>query len=171
MARFRSATTPILRRDRDRLALLRKAGRWLLQAMAGATVLLLVAGATAMAIWPPINDVTTGQTPEYPDLQPRAYTFSRDRVFYAVLECIEADDRMTAVSSDLATGVVEAEAQTLSRTFTDDVTIRVEPNGDGGAIVFVRSRSRVGRADFGQNARTIQRLYTALDERLGTATP
>jgi len=171
MARFRSATTPILRRDRDRLALLRKAGRWLLRALAVVTVLLVVAAATAMATWPPINDVTTGQTPEYPDLQPRAYNFSRDRVFYAVLECIEADDRMTPVSSDLATGVVQAEAQTLSRTFTDDLTVRVEPNGDGGAIVFVRSRSRVGRADFGQNARTIRRLFAALDERLGTATP
>jgi uncharacterized protein (DUF1499 family) len=45
----------------------------------------------------------------------------------------------------------------------------VEPNGEGGSVVFAVSASRVGRGDFGQNARTLRRLFAALHENLGVS--
>jgi uncharacterized protein (DUF1499 family) len=129
--------------------------------------LLLVATFASFAIWPPINDVETGATPEYPDIQPRDYRFSADRVLSAASESVEALERFEVVSVDEEAGVVAATADTPSGRFTDDITVRVEANGDGGAIVFVRSQSRVGKGDFGQNARNIEALQQAMDTNLG----
>lgn len=133
-----------------------------------AVVALLVIGMFAsLAVWPPINDVETGATPEYPDLQPRDYRFSADRVLAAASESVEALERFELVRTDEEDAVVEATATTRSGRFIDDVVIRVEANGDGGAIVFVRSHSRVGKGDFGQNARNILALQQAMDSNLG----
>jgi uncharacterized protein (DUF1499 family) len=45
------------------------------------------------------------------------------------------------------------------------VTVRVRGAG-GRSTVSVRSRSRVGKWDFGQNARNIRELLTELDREL-----
>ena len=138
--------------------------------LAVAVGLLFVAFFASLAVWPPINDVTTGETPEYPDVQPRAYSFSQPRVVAAALESIASLERLALVSevaSEEGVHVIEATATTRSGRFTDDVSIRVDANGDGGAVVFIRSHSRVGRGDFGQNARTIRSLQRAMDENLG----
>lgn len=126
-----------------------------------------VAGMVALAAWPPINDVRTGETPEYPDLQPRAYRFSQPRVFAAAEESIVALEGFALVSADGESGTLEATAESRTGWFTDDVTIDVQANGEGGAIVFIRSRSRVGRGDFGQNARNVRALQAAMDANLG----
>ena len=52
--------------------------------------------------------------------------------------------------------------------FEDDVTVTVEAHG-AGSLVNMRSRSRVGRGDFGQNARNIRELQSALESRLELA--
>ena len=49
--------------------------------------------------------------------------------------------------------------------YKDDVTIRVRREG-GRTRVSVRSKSRIGRADFGQNARNIQLFLRELDQEL-----
>ncbi len=49
--------------------------------------------------------------------------------------------------------------------FTDDLTITIAPDGIGSRVD-VRSASRVGQGDFGENARHIRQLLGALDERL-----
>ena len=167
------SSNPLTRTARERQATLRTWLKRLGIASACLAVLLFVAVFAIITTWPPINDVSTGETPEYPDLQPRAYAFTRERVFHATLEVIDADQYLTAVTSDLEAGTIEAEAVTPSGRWTDDVSVRVEPNGEGGAIVFVRSRSREGKWDFGQNARTIERLLASLDSRLAgnAATP
>lgn len=129
--------------------------------------ILVIAMFASLAVWPPINDVETGATEEYPDIQPRDYRFSADRVLAAASESVEAMERFSLVSVDEEAGIVEATADTRSGRFTDDITVRVEANGDGGAIVFVRSQSRVGKGDFGQNARNIVALQQAMDMNLG----
>lgn len=129
--------------------------------------LTFVAGMVALAVWPPINDVRTGETPEYPDLQPRAYRFSQPRVFAAAEESIVSLDGFDLVSADAESGLLEATAESRTGFFTDDVTLEVQANGEGGAIVFIRSRSRVGRGDFGQNARNVRALQVAMDANLG----
>jgi uncharacterized protein (DUF1499 family) len=60
-----------------------------------------------------------------------------------------------------AAGTVAATRRTRIFRFTDDVTIRLEPTSTG-TRVHVRSKSRVGRSDFGQNRRNVIELFTAL---------
>lgn len=150
-------------KPRPNTAIVRTVGR---VAAVVATV-LLVGGLGLLAAWPPINDVTTGRTPQYPEIQPRDYSFSRPRVLAAAVESIEALPRFELVEADEESGTIDATASTRSGWFTDDVTVRIEHNGEAGAIVFIRSRSRVGRGDFGQNARNILALQEAMDENLG----
>jgi len=50
--------------------------------------------------------------------------------------------------------------------FKHDVTILVVPAEKGGAKVRVRSTSRVGRYDFGQNAKHIRDLFTEIQKAL-----
>jgi len=48
----------------------------------------------------------------------------------------------------------------------DDVTIRVRPASGQSVSVDVLSRSRVGKGDFGANARRIAQFLEALDSTL-----
>lgn len=128
---------------------------------------VVVTGFTLLMIWPPINEVETGATPEYPDIQPRAYRFTQTRVIGAVEEVLEEIERFSHVETDLEAGVIRGEAISRTGWWIDDVEIRVEANGDGGAIVFMRSASRVGQADFGQNANNIRELFAAIEHNLG----
>jgi uncharacterized protein (DUF1499 family) len=129
---------------------------------------LLVAGAVAAALaWPRINDVETGRTPEYPDLQVRTYREDVATVAKAAQKAVERMPRWTFVGAGQGPGGAEVKAvhKTLVFRFSDDVTVRVRNMG-GRAAVSVRSRSRVGKWDFGQNARNIRELLAELDREL-----
>jgi fatty-acyl-CoA synthase len=73
------------------------------------------------------------------------------------------------LATDPASGIVRAEAR---RAFpfpaSDEVTVTVTPDGNGARVV-IRSRSRVGKADLGENARHIRALQAAMDQRLPPA--
>ena len=64
---------------------------------------------------------------------------------------------------DPAAGIVEANETSAIFRFVDDVVVRVRPGAQGGSIVDVRSRSRVGQSDLGANAARIRRLSAALE--------
>ena len=51
--------------------------------------------------------------------------------------------------------------------FTDDLEVTIKPE-NGKSRVDVISRSRVGKSDFGENARHVSKFLTALDEELGS---
>ena len=121
-----------------------------------------------LGIWPVINIVETERTPEYPDIVPRALAASPGRVFDAAMHAVNRLPRWSVVSYDDRTGEIRAEATTRMLRFVDDVTIRVEGHGDG-ARVHVRSASRVGKGDFGQNARNIRAFLSELDRQLAQA--
>ncbi len=63
------------------------------------------------------------------------------------------------------TGILEATAPTMIFGFLDDVVVRIESTPDG-AQVDMRSASRIGAHDLGQNARRIRGFLAALDEAL-----
>jgi len=130
---------------------------------------LIVAGAAAYAFttWPTINDVETGKTPEYPDLQPRSYAQGEDAVLKAARAALDKLDRYTFVAAGSGPGGSEIQAvhQTRLLHFKDDVTIRVKRQG-GATRVSIRSHSRVGKGDLGQNARTIRELQAEMDAQL-----
>ena len=135
-----------------------------------ALVGLVAAGAVAACLaWPRINEVETGRTPEYPDLQPRTYAAGEGRVGTAVKAVIGRLPRwrvVGAASGARGTDVQAEHAAPLGVGFKEDVTVRVRSQG-GRAQVSVRSRSQTGPWDFGQNARNIRDLLGELDRELG----
>lgn len=126
--------------------------------------------------WPPINDVRTGATPEYPDLQPRRYDLPYARVRSAALATARGMPGWEVVAGEgeeadgqTAPGEIRAVASVPLTPFKDDVTVRVTEES-GQTVVNVRSRSRVGRGDLGVNARRVRAYLRALDARLSTST-
>ena len=60
----------------------------------------------------------------------------------------------------------EAVASTRLLGFKDDVSIHVQAQAGDASLVHMRSRSRLGRGDFGTNARRIRVFQGALAERV-----
>ena len=131
-------------------------------------LLALVAVVLAATAWPRLSDVETGRTPEYPDLRPRDYAAGEEAVMKAAKRCLERLPRWSFVGA--GSGPAGSEVRALHATrvfgFKDDVTIRIRREGER-TRVSVRSRSRVGAWDFGQNARNVRELLGELDRSLG----
>ena len=128
----------------------------------------LAAGALAAALaWPRINDVETGKTAAYPDLRVHSYKAGEDEVATAVKTTVGRLPRWTLVGSGSGPGGTAIHAVHATRVlrFKDDVTIRIQRKA-GMTHLSVRSRSRVGKWDFGQNASNIRELLAALDGEL-----
>ena len=130
--------------------------------VAGAIVGALIALRIGLAfVWPTINDVRTGATPEYPDIQPQRFSKPADQIFAAALATArEMGLEITAQSPEK--GEIQAVATTRVFRFKDDVTITVGRDGQ----VNVHSRSRIGKGDLGTNARRIRDFQTSLGRRL-----
>jgi uncharacterized protein (DUF1499 family) len=132
-------------------------------------VVVLVAVVAGLALaWPRINRVETGHTPEYPDLQPRTYSAPPARVQKAATAAIAHLSRFRFVGAGQGPRGIDVQAVATTRVmkFDDDVTVRIRSEG-GGTRVEVRSASRVGQWDFGQNARNIREFLAALDAEMG----
>jgi uncharacterized protein (DUF1499 family) len=130
--------------------------------------ILVVAGAV-VASWPLINVVETGRTPEYPDIRPRTYRAGEERLFDAAMHAVDRLPRWTLVAYQPESGEIRAEARTRVFRFVDDVVVRIERRGQE-TVVHVRSASRVGRGDFGQNARNIRAFFDELDRQITNRT-
>ena len=132
-----------------------------------ALVALIGAALWAVTTWPLLSDVETGRTPEYPDLQVRTYSARPARVGDALREALTDRPGWTVVGSGQGPGgvVLSAVHETPLVPFKDDVTVTIRRRG-GQTVVSVRSQSRVGKWDFGQNARNIRDLLQALDAEL-----
>lgn len=130
----------------------------------------LTAGLVAAVSWPAVNEVRTGRTPQYPELRPLLLRYSAPLVLARAVETVEGLDGWRLVDVDDYTGVVHAESETPIWGFVDDVTIRIAWIGDG-TMLDVTSASRVGRTDFGQNARNVERFERALIANLELARP
>lgn len=125
-----------------------------------------VLGAAALLkAWPLLNVIETGTTPEYPDIQPRLYQAKAEQLFDAALHAVNQLPRWTLVSYQPESGEIRAEARTRVFRFVDDVLIRVTEKGES-SVVGVRSASRVGKGDFGQNARNIRAFFEELDRQM-----
>lgn len=140
--------------------------RKIILTLATLTGLLVIAALVTASLWPVINDVETGKTPQYPELLPQYFSADMPRVFTEASASVQALDRFSMVSADPDSGVIEATRQSRLG-FVDDITITVQPRTDFVTSVSVHSRSRVGIGDFGQNARNIRAFQAELDRRLG----
>ena len=131
-------------------------------------LLVAAAGVAAFLAWPRLNSVETGKTPEYPDLQPREYAAGEEQVTRAVKAAIGRLSRFELVGAGRGPGGSEIQAVASTRVlrFKDDVNIRIRREG-AKTRVGVKSRSRMGQIDFGQNARNVRELLAALDQEMG----
>jgi uncharacterized protein (DUF1499 family) len=117
----------------------------------------------------PTNSAAT--RPDHPDaqLRTRVYQASVTEVAAAIdgtvprLRTYGRSWRVKPMSSLHEAFVVQCEVPVLF--FTDDLTVTIHPQDDH-TYVDVKSRSRVGRGDFGENRRHILQLLHALDAQL-----
>lgn len=136
---------------------------------------------------PPINDISTDtadapvfwdmpnptdypgaktaalQRAAYPDLTPLKLGLTPEQAFAQAVS-VSQEKGWTIVASVPSEGRFEATSSSLLYGFTDEVIVRVKAT-DGGALVDVRSRSRLGRIDRGVNAKRIRAYLAALQER------
>jgi uncharacterized protein (DUF1499 family) len=88
----------------------------------------------------------------------------RDEALRRVEKAIRSLPRWRVEALEYSLGEITATRRTRLFRFTDDVVIRVEPTA-GGSRVHVRSKSRVGKSDFGQNRRNVLELFASLIDR------
>lgn len=135
-----------------------------LLALLGAFIIM---GIVSAMIWPVINKVETGLTPEYPDILPMYYSTSPDRVLDEIEASFKGLDEWKYVDTDKENRSVRGTHTTRIFRFVDDIEVRVSANTEFVAKVDIRSSSRIGKGDFGQNARNIRLFFEELNRRLG----
>ena len=140
--------------------------------------------------YPPINDITTDtqdppsfwdvpnpidypgqavadlQQAAYPDLSPLQLSISPEQTFDQALTVI-TDKGWEVIATDPDEGRIEAVESSPLFGFKDEMVIRVG-SYDDGAIVDIRSRSRIGRIDRGTNAKRIRGYLKDLKARVDT---
>ena len=105
------------------------------------------------------------QQKAYPDLASLVLKAPRDKVF-AAAQGVLASMGLELVEADAAQGRIEATATSLLFGFKDDVVVRIADDA-GRTKVDVRSKSRVGRNDFGVNAKRIRAFQAKLQAAAG----
>lgn len=141
--------------------------RRLFTALAILVALTVSALLVAAIIWPVLNEVETGMSAEYPEIQPQYYTTDPQRVFEETRASVDSLEGWTLVSEDATQYSLQAQRESAFFGFTDDISIRVEPVTEFVTRIHLKSASQIGKGDFGQNARNINALLDALDARLG----
>jgi uncharacterized protein (DUF1499 family) len=118
----------------------------------------------------PGSRFATEQQKAYPDLR----TFVVDRGVEEAFELVEEVVRKLKwkvaaaeppAGKSAKGGLLEATDQTMVVGFTDDIIVRVEGNATRSRID-VRSASRYGQADLGQNATRVRRFLAEMQSRV-----
>ena len=131
------------------------------------------AGAKAVAY--PGEPVAGLQQAGYPDLRGISIDRSTEEAFELVEEAVRKL-RWRVVASEAPTpkagrpGTIEATDQTLLLGFPDDIAIRVSGNNLRSRID-IRSASRYGEFDFGQNATRVRRFYGEVQAQIDATLP
>ena len=115
------------------------------------------------------------QQKAYPDLRTFVIDRSAQEAFELVEEAVRKLKWRVAASEPpvgrpAKGGTIEATDNTLVVGFTDDIVIRVEGSVNRSRID-VRSASRHGRHDLGQNATRVRRFFAELQSRIDSTSP
>jgi uncharacterized protein (DUF1499 family) len=109
------------------------------------------------------EEVAAQQREAYPEIRPLRLDLPPARAFEQALATAR-DKGWEIVAAVPEDGRIEATDTTFWFGFKDDVVIRIAPE-NGGSVVDMRSKSRVGRSDVGANARRIHSFLATLGER------
>lgn len=126
-------------------------------------VAALPARAAEQAVSAAYGGVATAQLQQaaYPDIAPVIVAAPPSTAFARALSAARAMRFWTILTDDPRKGIIEASATTLYFGFTDDIVIRVTPEG-AGSRVDIRSHSRQGSGDLGVNAARVRTYLAAL---------
>lgn len=117
----------------------------------------------------PGQEFAIRQGAAYPEIVPLFLGYPANEVYFAARE-LAADrgwEEVGAIAPGFdGEGRIEAVARTLVFGFADDVVIVVKREGPNETRVDMRSASRIGRHDFGENAARIYDFLTDLTKRL-----
>jgi uncharacterized protein (DUF1499 family) len=109
-------------------------------------------------------EVATQQKEAFPDLAPLVVNAPKERVFEAA-QAAAAASGLTVVDAQPLEGRIEATQTSFWYGFTDDLVVRIVEAPEG-TRVDVRSKSRVGRSDLGQNAKRVRNFLAKLRAEL-----
>lgn len=116
---------------------------------------------------PPLPDNPLPRCPGTPNCyrESRAYDRPPQALFDAALAAVRDLDGLTiGRAEEIERDGLGLHAPFKVFVFTDDLDLRVERHGDG-AVLHVRSASRVGKSDLGTNRRRVNALFDALGQR------
>ncbi len=102
------------------------------------------------------NHAQTSPSHSDPTLRTRDIPRAYDAVFDAALDVARTLPRWKIVGEARAEGLIQAERHTRLFKFVDDVRIQITQTDDWKVTLNLSSQSRVGKGDFGQNARNIR---------------
>jgi uncharacterized protein (DUF1499 family) len=112
-------------------------------------------------------DFPAMQKQAFPDIVPAHLEKPLDQAFAVALAAARKMG-WTIVAADGERGRIEATDTTFWYGFTDDIVVRVSADGSGSRID-VRSKSRIGKGDFGTNARRVRAYLAAVKAASGTS--
>lgn len=107
-------------------------------------------------------EVAAKQLKAYPDIKTLTLNLTTDQVYDKVLKVAEKM-MWTIDAADKASGRIEATATTAWMGFKDDIAIRIAKT-DKGSILDIRSVSRVGKSDFGTNAKRVRKFLAEMQK-------
>ncbi len=103
----------------------------------------------------PGNGAAAQQRAAYPDIQPILLAIPPAEAFRRVDE-VAMSMGWDIVARAPADGRIEAVDTSEWFGMTDDIVVRLRPEGTSGTRIDIRSKSRIGESDFGENARRIR---------------
>lgn len=106
-------------------------------------------------------EIAAQQQKAYADIRPLALKAPPAQTLQHAIDAARALG-WEVVSTDAASGRVEATDTTWWFGFKDDIVVRVRPDAAGGSRVDVRSVSRVGESDLGANAARVRKYLSKL---------
>jgi uncharacterized protein (DUF1499 family) len=111
-----------------------------------------------------VNDVETGKSEAYPYLKLLELDARMEDVFYQSVAIINSLPHWKLVSAEREQGLIQAEVRTRFFKFVDDFSLQMT---EGPLIVAsARSKSRIGKGDFGKNAKNIELFFKELRKRV-----
>lgn len=106
-------------------------------------------------------DIAAQQQRAYPDIKPLTLKTPPQETLQHAIDAARSLG-WQVVSTDAASGRIEATDSTWWFGFKDDIVVRVRPDASGGSRVDVRSVSRVGKSDLGANAARVRKYLSKL---------
>jgi uncharacterized protein (DUF1499 family) len=132
-------------------------------------IFILLAGIFILGRFYPDNIAETAPDGGKKNLKTRIYQTDLETAIKTVKEIVPTlstyggNWKITGESENIEKGkIIKAEVPVV--VFTDDLEVYVQET-EKGVSIDAKSNSRVGRSDFGENARHIRQLLTALDEK------